>query len=349
MKKVLSIIGARPQFIKHSAMQSELEKIYNAVTIHTGQHYDQNMSEIFFNQLSISKPDYILEMNGLHLHGAQTGFMLQEIEKIVINENPNGIIVYGDTNSTLAGCLVAAKLNIPLIHIEAGLRSFNREMPEEINRIIADEFSYLLFCPTNSAIDNLKREGISHDRIFLTGDLMCDMVMRCREVIERPIEDDYYFATIHRPYNTDIIERLTTIFNYLNALDLKVFLSLHPRTLNRMETFGISKSQFQNIEFCPPVGYLESIAYQKYANAVITDSGGVQKEAYLLGKKAITLRSETEWVETLNGNWNTLLFDNLENLQSCINLKPDLNCYMPNIYGDGNAGKQIAEIISKYI
>jgi UDP-GlcNAc3NAcA epimerase len=349
MKKIITIIGARPQFIKHAALQAHLKARYDAKTIHTGQHYDQNMSKIFFDELEMPRPDYILDLHGAKTQGAQTGIMLAEIERVVLDERPDAIIVYGDTNSTLAGALVASKSHIPLIHIEAGLRSFNRAMPEEVNRIVADEFSYLLFCPTNQAISNLANEGINHDRIFLTGDLMCDMLLIAEPKAPRIQPHNYLFATIHRPYNTDNGNRLKLLLEQLNSLNSKVYLAIHPRTTSKMNSFGLSPSSYPNIHFLPPLGYFESISYQKYSSAIITDSGGLQKEAYMLKKKCITVRPETEWEETLAGDWNMLIFDELHKMSQYLQVEPDPSFYNPTMYGDGLAGRQIVEIISNHI
>ena len=243
-------------------MQMQLQKHFDAKTIHTGQHYDSNMSQVFFEELKMPKPDYLFDMGGSKPQGEQTGMMMTEIEKVCMAEKPDALLVYGDTNSTLAGALVAAKMHIPQIHIEAGLRSFNREMPEEINRIVADEFAHLLFCPTDNAIENLRKEGITHDRIFRCGDVMCDMV-KIIEPNSRPLVDfPYYFVTIHRPYNTDDLDRLAAILAELNALDKKVIFSIHPRTVSRMEQYGISTAEFTNIVFIAPQSYVESISFQ---------------------------------------------------------------------------------------
>lgn len=346
-KKIISIVGARPQFIKHAPMQLELQKHFNAKTIHTGQHYDENMSAVFFDELKMAKPDFLFDLGGSKPQGEQTAIMLTEIEKVCMNEKPDALLIYGDTNSTLAGALVAAKMHIPQIHVEAGLRSYNREMPEEINRIVADEFAHLLFCPTQQAIENLKKEGIVHDRIFHCGDVMCDMVKLIEPKTKRLVEAPYYFVTIHRPYNTDIDERLKAILTVLNSLDKKVVFSIHPRTMSRIEQFGFSKADFGNIEFIPPQSYTDSISYQKHSECVLTDSGGIQKEAYILGKQCITLRSETEWIETLQNGWNHLVFDDLTQIQTILNIKP-LD-YIPDIYGKGNAAAEIVAIIQKYI
>lgn len=328
-------------------MQLQLQKHFEAKTIHTGQHYDSNMSDVFFNELNMARPDFLFDMGGSKPQGEQTGIMLTEIEKVCMSEKPDALLVYGDTNSTLAGALVAAKMHIALIHVEAGLRSFNRQMPEEINRIVADEFAQLLFCPTDTAIENLKKEGISGDHIFRCGDVMCDMV-KLIEPKAKPIVDfPYYFVTIHRPYNTDDLNRLNEILNVLNALDQKVIFSIHPRTVSRMEQFGISVETFTNIQFVPPQSYVESISYQKYSDCVITDSGGIQKEAYILRKKCITLRSETEWIETLGSGWNTLIFEELNQIPTVLDTFP--GTYIENIYGDGHAAEEICSLILQNI
>ena len=343
MKKIISIIGARPQFIKHAPMQLQLQKYFKALTIHTGQHYDKNMSEVFFNELHIPQPDYIFDIGGSKNQGEQTGIMMAEIEKVCMAEQPDAILVYGDTNSTLAGALVAAKLNIFQIHVEAGLRSYNRSMPEEVNRIVADTFAGLLFCPTQQAIESLKIEGIQHDGVYLTGDVMCDTQKLVQSKTRRLYDAPYYFATIHRPYNTDDVNRLKSIVDELNRLDKKVIFPAHPRVVNRMKNFGIEINNYSNILCIDPVGYVESISYQKFADAIITDSGGMQKEAYMLQKKCITLRSETEWKETLRNGWNTLVFDDIAGITRA--LQAPCGEYIPGIYGEGNAASEIVDII----
>lgn len=343
LKKILSVIGARPQFIKHAALQIELQKYYDAVTVHTGQHYDQNMSHIFFETLRIPPPDHLLSIPPGLPHGAQTGTMMTQIEDICFREKPAAVLVYGDTNSTLAGALVAAKLNIPLIHIEAGLRSFNRSMPEEINRIVADEFANLLFCPTEAAVHNLRTEGITHDGIFLCGDVMIDTLHLVKDKMKRPNSETYYFTTLHRPYNTDDRKRLLRILDALNTLGHKVIFPTHPRVVAKMAAFRIQQGEYRNIDFIDPVDYVDSLSYQYFSHAVITDSGGMQKEAYTLGKKCVTIRSETEWKETLHDGWNTLAFENLHELNGLLS-QPTAN-HNPHLYGDGQAAKSIVQII----
>lgn len=328
-------------------MQLQLKKQFNALTIHTGQHYDANMSAVFFDELDIPKPDFLFDIKEKNLLGEQTAVMMTKIEEVCVKIKPDAIIIYGDTNSTLAAAIVAAQLNIKQIHIEAGLRSYNRQMPEEINRIIADEFASLLFCPTAQAIRNLDKEGINHRGIFLCGDVMYDMLKLIEPKIKKLFDKPYYFSTIHRPYNTDKEERLSEILNELNKLDKIVIFPIHPRTVSRMKSFNLETKTFSNIHFIEPVGYVESVSYQKFADCVITDSGGMQKEAYMLKRKCITIRSETEWIETLKNGWNTLIFERVENIQSIINTP--CGDYVPDIYGNGHAAEKIVDIIAKNI
>lgn len=346
MKTILSIIGARPQFIKHAPLQLALQKKFNALSFHTGQHYDPNMSQIFFDELGIPEPEYQMDLDGLKTHGEQTSRMIMDIENVCMKIHPDALLVYGDTNSTLAGALVASKLCIPVIHIEAGLRSYNREMPEEINRILTDVLSGILFCPTKEAVENLKKEGITKN-VFVTGDVMMDTLYLVKDKIKAKLEYPYYFATIHRPYNTDAPERLLSILSELNQLKHKVVLAIHPRTRSRIKTFGYAEDDFSNIQFIDPVGYIDSLSYQQFSEAVITDSGGMQKEAYTLRKKCLTIRSETEWTETLKGNWNQLVFDHLKEISNKLNIEPEN--YRENLYGDGNAAGEILETITNFL
>lgn len=342
MKKIITIIGARPQFIKHAALQLEMQKHFKTVTIHTGQHYDKNMSAVFFNELKIPLPEYKFRLKNAKSHAEQTAKMLVDIEKVCLQEKPDAMLLYGDTNSTLAGCLVAAKLSIPQIHIEAGLRSFNRDMPEEINRIITDEFAYMLFCPTKTSIANLKREGIKSDKIYFCGDVMADTLHLVLPFTKKFIESPYYFATIHRPYNTDNKQQLKSIIEELNSLDAKVIFSIHPRTKQKIENFKIKLENKKNIKVINPCSYIDSISYQKNALAVITDSGGIQKEAYILKKKCITIRKETEWVETLIGNCNKLMFHpTASEIVEFLNIRPQFNTKMFQI----NSAKRIVDAI----
>jgi UDP-GlcNAc3NAcA epimerase len=344
--KIIAIIGARPQFIKHFPLEKATKGRINLITIHTGQHYDSNMSDVFFNQLGMSHPDYMLQLGGGN-HGEQTGKMMIEIEKIVINEVPQAIIVYGDTNSTIAGALVASKLHIPLFHIEAGLRSYNKKMPEEVNRILTDHISDLLFVTSDIAIENLKKEGIE-EGIFLVGDLMKDLVLSVKKdnlIGEKKIIDTYYYATIHRPYNTDSHERLLYILDQFNVLDKKVLLALHPRTNKLLADYNIKKEDYNNIIFIDPQSYLSNLNYMIHSDGIITDSGGIQKEAYWIQKKCVTLRSETEWVETVALGGNSLLFEDISSLEIEMNSEP--SNWDESLYGSGNCAEQIVETILK--
>lgn len=348
MKKILAIIGARPQFIKHAPIEIAFQGKAELISVHTGQHYDHNMSQIFFDELGMSAPKYMLEV-GSHSHGVQTGKMMIEMEKIVLDEQPDAILVYGDTNSTLAGALVGSKLHIPIIHIEAGLRSFNKKMPEEINRIMTDHVSAMLFVPTQNAIDNLNKEGL-HNNIYLTGDVMKDMVRIVEERnILTPSEDTekYYYATLHRPYNTDKKERLAYVLDTFNELSFPVKFPAHPRTRHKMKAFGLNESDYPNVIFCEPFSYFDNMKQLFNARALITDSGGMQKEAYWMQKKCVTIRTETEWVETLHDDWNTLLFEDLSEIAIIIEKKAEQ--WNSSLYGDGKASDEIAQLILEHI
>jgi UDP-GlcNAc3NAcA epimerase len=305
------------------------------------------MSNVFFDQLGMRKPDYLLN-NGGGNHGEQTGKMLIEIEAIIQKEKPAGIVVYGDTNSTLAGALVGSKLHYPVYHIEAGLRSFNKKMPEEINRILTDHVSSLLFVPSQGAVENLQNEGIING-VFLVGDIMKDLV---KYVIENEIlkikskNEKYYYVTIHRPYNTDYKARLIEIFENLNSLKELVIFALHPRTKEFAKKYDIKIDQYKNIEFIEPQSYFENLNFLYNSEALITDSGGMQKEAYWLQKKCATIRKETEWTETIDLEGNSLIFDNLSGLEKQLVSKPSV--WDPNLYGNGNTAKAIVDKIIEY-
>lgn len=343
---IISIVGARPQFIKHAPVQLALEKYFRALTIHTGQHYDDNMSQVFFRDLGLPSPDYLFDQRETTLQGAQTGKMLAEIEAVLLKEAPNLILVYGDTNSTLAGSLAASKLHIPIIHIEAGLRSFNRQMPEEVNRVLTDQLSEMLFCPTDLAVENLKKEGIEPSKIFRSGDVMCDMLKLVEPKLRPVVSEKYYFATIHRPYNTDDPQRMREIFDSFTTLNHRVYLALHPRTQARLQHFEIDHNQYHNLVLLKPQSYLDSLSLQKFSQGVITDSGGIQKEAYMLQKRCVTVRKETEWVETLLGGWNRLVFDDLKSLSEHFSVP--LGVHSSELYGDGKAADCITEHIKNY-
>ena len=346
-KKIIAVVGARPQFIKHAPIELALMNRFEFKTIHTGQHYDDKLSAVFFDQLNLRRPDFQLAA-GSGSHAYQTAKILVDIEPILVEESPDGVIVYGDTNSTLAASLAASKLEIPIFHVEAGLRSYNRSMPEEINRVLTDQLSSLLFCPSKSSTINLEREGVVKG-VHFVGDVMNDMVRIAFEksIIQHlPNREPYVFATIHRPYNTDDKGRLSQILIALNRAPFPVRFALHPRTKNLMEDWGIFYSEFSNIHFIDPVSYFESLNLQYNSKVIVTDSGGIQKEAYLIGKKCVTLRSETEWTETLEGGWNTLLFDDLSLLNNVLLKVPIME--RSEVYGDGFSADRIADIIQNY-
>jgi UDP-N-acetylglucosamine 2-epimerase len=357
--KLVTIVGARPQFVKAAAFSREFRKKNTEILVHTGQHYDANMSDIFFEELNIPKPDYNLGI-GSGSHGMQTGRMLEEIEKVLITEKPDGVLVYGDTNSTLAGALAASKLLIPVFHVEAGVRSYNWTMPEEQNRVLTDRISTLRLCPTETAINNLKKEGIETG-VYNVGDIMYDAVLNNLKTSEEQYKDgkwleelkkenenminlnakDYYLATIHRPINTDNENNLTTIFNSLMKLNKPVLMPLHPRTQKIMEKLNLSH---ENIVIIKPVGYLMMLYLLKNAYMAITDSGGLQKEAYFLKTPCTTLRDETEWLETLEDGWNILCPIDEELILKHTNR--NLDCLKKNQtphFGDGQTAKHIIE------
>ncbi len=311
--KVVTIVGARPQFIKAAAVSRELRRAHTEILVHTGQHYDHSMSGVFFEGLEIPAPDLNLEV-GSGDHGAQTGAMLAGIEKVLKSAQPDWLLVYGDTNSTLAGALAAAKLHLPVVHVEAGLRSFNRRMPEEVNRVVADHLSRLLLCPSQVAVDHLAAEGIRQG-VHIVGDVMLDVLNWARQRNqERPTEilsrlgvsaGGYLLATIHRSENTDDPVRLRNVFEALSSLRETVVLPIHPRTRKAIATAGLKLGG--NVRLIDPVGYCEMVAVSGNARLILTDSGGLQKESYWLGVPCVTLRDETEWVETVAAGWNTLV------------------------------------------
>lgn len=312
MKRILTVIGARPQFIKASVVSRAIQQAQGLeeILLHTGQHFDANMSDIFFNQLGIPQPDIQLDIHG-GTHGTMTGRMLAEIEQALLTHKPDRVLVYGDTNSTLAGALAAAKLHVPVAHIEAGLRSFNMKMPEEINRILTDQISDLLFCPTDTAIDNLQREGFSNKsvKVMQVGDVMQDSALLFASRAQPPqgkLPQDFILATLHRAENTDDPVRLAAIVSALNTIHQSVapvLLPLHPRTRKLIAEQGL----VLNVQLIDPVGYLEMIWLLDHAQLVLTDSGGVQKEAFFFGKACVTLRDQTEWVELVQVGANELV------------------------------------------
>jgi UDP-GlcNAc3NAcA epimerase len=353
--KVVSIVGARPQFIKAAPVSRVLRYRHTEVLVHTGQHYDDNMSAVFFDELDIPSPEYNLGV-GSGTHGAQTGEMLARVEQVLMTERPDWVLVYGDTNSTLAGALAAAKLHIRVAHVEAGLRSFNRKMPEEINRVVTDHVSDLLLCPSQTAIANLAAEGITRG-VYLVGDVMADAmaiaVKRAREhsdVLSRLglVERGYLLVTVHRAENTDDVTHLRNILDALEALDEIVVFPLHPRTRGCMAGLGLSalQSRARNLKILEPLGYLDMVRLEQSARMIVTDSGGVQKEAYWLGVPCITLRDETEWVETVEAGWNILVGTDVARIVHTVRsfTPPAMH---PMLYGDGQTAARVVELLER--
>lgn len=352
--KILTIIGARPQFIKASVVSKAIaeQSSLNEVIVHTGQHFDANMSEIFFDQLGIPKPDHQLNING-GTHGQMTGRMLMEIETVILNEKPDRVMVYGDTNSTLAGALAASKLNIPVAHIEAGLRSFNMRMPEEINRILTDQVSDILFCPTHVAVENLKNEGFEHKstKVLNVGDVMQDSALFFAQRAAAPAglnaDAGYILATLHRAENTDDPVRLTAIVGALNEINRTVgtvILPLHPRTRGVIERLGLTLE----VKVIDPVGYLEMIWLLQRCALVLTDSGGVQKEAFFFGKPCVTMRDQTEWVELVQCGANLLAGADRDKIIASVVASMGKTVSDPEqMYGGGRASNEIAEYLAK--
>jgi len=352
--RVMTIVGARPQFIKAAMLSRAFLKKENCeeIMVHTGQHYDAEMSQVFFEEMGLPKPQFNLKI-GSGQHGQQTGRMLEQLEKVMLDVSPDWVVVYGDTNSTLAGALAATKLHIPVAHVEAGLRSFNRKMPEEINRILVDQMSTLLFTPTQQANDHLTKENFSSEMVHRVGDVMFDAVLFFSsklnlETFSVP-QTPYVLATIHRAENTDELEKLSAIIEGLEdvAKELEVIWPVHPRT----------QSAMANAEICPrvatrsPVGYLEMLALMKGAEIIVTDSGGVQKEAFFLGVPCVTVRRETEWVELIDAGWNHLA--NPSDPSSILHavkkmLGAEKHLVSPNLYGDGNAADKMADILINF-
>jgi UDP-N-acetylglucosamine 2-epimerase (non-hydrolysing) len=350
--KVASIVGVRPQFVKASVVSRELRKNNEEILIHTGQHYDYEMNKIFFEELSIPEPDHYLGV-GSGLHGYQTGEMLRKIEEILIIEKPDLVLTYGDTNSTLAGALAASKLGIKNAHIESGLRSFDKSMPEEINRILTDHCSDILFCPTQNAVNNLKREGIT-ENVYLTGDVMVDSLLFNKEIAEAKssILSDlnlkskgYLVATIHRASNTDNKENLQNIIEAFQELKENIIFPVHPRTEKLLKKYGLYESLRSSVTLVEPLGFLDFIKLMNHAKMILTDSGGVQKEAYNLKVPCVTLRENTEWVETIEDGWNILAGSEKDKIVKTVKEFKVSACTHKNVYGDGRAGKIIESII----
>lgn len=353
--KIVTVIGARPQFIKAAVVSAafrEPEHPVQEVLVHTGQHFDDPMSRVFFEQMMIPEPSYHLGIHSLS-HGAMTGRMMELLEEVVLKEMPDAVMVYGDTNSTLAGALVASKLHIPVAHVESGLRSFDMQMPEEINRIVTDRLSRWLFCPTATAVRNLEAEGFHSfpAEIIVNGDVMLDAALRFRNLAQKPAgipEGEFIMATVHRPATTDNPLVLASVFKSLAAMaqTLPVVIPLHPRTAGMLSKFGLD-TDLPGITIIPPVGYLESLWLLKHAKLVVTDSGGLQKEAYFFGKPCLTLREETEWTELVEAGANITTGTDPEKILSAfdklmnISIVPDLS-----LYGNGEASRIIAREFS---
>lgn len=353
--KVATIVGARPQFIKCAPVSRVLRKVAAEVLIHTGQHYDSNMSQVFFRELHIPEPDYNLGV-GSGPHGAQSGEMLKRIEQVLLEEKPDAVLVYGDTNSTLAGALAAAKLHIPVAHVEAGLRSFNRRMPEEINRVVTDHLAALLFCPSETAVQNLAREGITAG-VKLVGDVMYDALLHNIRIAEetstilerlRLQPKSYFLVTVHRAENTDDIERLRAIVGALREIGIlhPVVWPVHPRTKSVLRTDNPLGTPNCTLRLIDPASYLDMLLLEKEAKVVLTDSGGVQKEAFWLGVPCVTLREETEWVETVQAGWNTLAGTDPDLIvAAAAKQAPPLPQGSQGLYGDGRSAERIVRAL----
>ena len=357
--KILTVIGARPQFIKAATVSRAFRAVSSVeeVLVHTGQHYDESMSDIFFQELGIPKPAYHLGI-GSGTHGAMTGRMLEAIERVLFDVRPDALLIYGDTNSTLAGALAAVKLHIPVAHVEAGLRSFNRRMPEEINRVMADHVSTWLFAPTQTAVENLQHEGIAEGVTFLVGDVMYDAALYYGSRASDSAltrhglgSKEYVLATIHRAENTDVPARLTALFDALQqiAAEIPVVLPVHPRTRAALARQHVALDRAANLRLIDPLGYLDMVALEKHARVIATDSGGVQKEAFFHRVPCVTLRDETEWTELVALGWNRLVpptnaasvFQGVMHaLESELPATPE-----SDPYGGGTAGERIAKTL----
>ena len=347
--KILHIIGARPQFIKAAMVSKAWNQSGEEAILHTGQHYDENMSRLFFDELGLPEPTINLGAGG-GSHAEQTSRMLTGIDDYLEKRNPDWVIIYGDTNSTLAGALCAAKRLIKTAHVEAGLRSYNRTMTEEINRVVSDTLANLLFCPTIKAVENLKAEGISKG-VFNTGDVMADGLFYFLKLAEEKsailtkfglTPKKYGLATLHRSGNVDARDNLAAILNGFEQINLPILFPVHPRTHKMLNLFGLVVPD--NVQMIEPLGYLDMLMMEKNADCILTDSGGIQKEAYLLGTRCITLREETEWVETVTAGWNCLTGADSSKIAARFhNFKPEGS--RPDIYGDGHAADKIIEIL----
>ncbi len=351
--RIASIVGARPQFIKAWPVSRELRRAGHVeVLVHTGQHYDEQMSDVFFAEMGIARPDHFLEI-GSGTHGDQTGRMIIAVEQTLIAERPDWVLVYGDTNTTLAAAIAACKLGVRVAHVEAGLRSYNRSMPEEHNRVLTDHCSDLLLCPTQTAVDNLGREGIARG-VHLVGDVMYDAVLafgaRARERSQALTSlgvapGAYALATIHRAYNTDDPDVLRRLVHALDAIGETVLLPVHPRTRARLADSG-GVPTLERVRFIDPVGYLDMLALEQHARVILTDSGGVQKEAFFFEVPCVTLRPETEWVETVDSRWNVLVGSDPDAIVAAARRAGRPSAKPPRVFGDGTASQRIAALIT---
>lgn len=366
--KIITVVGARPQFIKAAAVSRAIAEYNRNSTLtidekilHTGQHYDERMSAVFFEQLEIPKPSYNLGIVE-KTHGAMTGRMLADIEEVLLTEDPNALLVYGDTNSTLAGALAAAKLHIPVIHVEAGLRSFNMLMPEEVNRILTDRVSKLLLCPTETAVENLAAEGV-RDGVYNVGDVMFDVTQYYKDKAREQfllrdwglVEKEYLLCTIHRAENTDDPEKMAAIFSALQSISaqLKVVMPLHPRTQKLLHDYGLD-NYLEGLQILPPVSYLEMISLESSAKVIVTDSGGMQKEAFFHRVPCVTIRDQTEWVETVVAGWNRLCPTNTTQIVTLLSELLGGNKFdslheneYGQPYGDGRSAQRVVELLVK--
>ena len=351
--RVVTVVGARPQFIKAAPVSKAIRAAgHDEFLVHTGQHYDYGMSQIFFDELQIPQPAINLEI-GSGSHGQQTGQMLMRLEEVIQAHQPDWVLVYGDTNSTLAGALAAVKLGMPVAHVEAGLRSFNRTMPEEHNRILTDHCADLLFCPTQTAVDLLAKEGVIQG-VHLVGDTMFDAVQQFSEAAaQRSVILDslklapkgYLLATIHRPYNTDEPENLRAILVAFAELDEPVIFPVHPRTRKKIADFGLLKADAAQVHMIDPVGYLDMLVLEWNARLILTDSGGIQKEAFFFAVPCITLRPETEWVETVETGWNVLVHADRAKIVAAVKEHVWPTGTPPPIFGDGHASERIVQAL----
>ena len=349
--KIVTVVGARPQFIKAAAVSRILRKQHQEVLVHTGQHYDYEMSGIFFDGLDLPKPDVNLAV-GSGSHGAQTAAMLQGIEEVLVAEAPDYLLIYGDTNSTLAGALAASKLRVRVAHVEAGLRSFNRAMPEEINRIVADHLSHMLFCPSDVSISNLETEGITRN-VYIVGDVMRDILdWAMQRLSAKPsgilqrlglMGKRYLVATVHRGENTDDPQRLSSIVAAFNSVNEPVVFPVHPRARKLMANLNCRIEP--HVRLIDPLGYLDMVALIRDSRLVLTDSGGVQKEAYWMGIPCITLRCETEWVETVAAGWNVLVGSNASKIVDAVQTFTPGSSH-PALYGDAFAANRCVDLLS---